>query len=648
MRTSSNATNADSLSWGVSRVTTGDIAAAADLLPEDSLARLSELAAFVEHAHVEVALIAALWQRLCGMSRQVCDDLIEQCADLLLLSPRDSTVRLDADVRKILQEDLKPVALRQLHLAVVEVARTFLVAPRRTEWWCLPRHARYLWAHLPHHLQEAGQHPELESLLSDLQWTAGKIRVLGSATAEADLSLLAEDWADSLTVELSRAAHTLDRVAGEEGGIRACDVTEADTLSSVLVEELSQSPQLSPRIAAFIGREGYTAPRSAPRPPKSVAPRRTFLVPGMTYDLIVQANSAGRLAALTSMGSTHLWDSDTGKMLLGMTTEAVAPAVLSPDWSWAAVPDLFGQVLVVDVASGVILRTLIAPEGSISKLVVAPDGSWLAVTTATKCLRIWDVHSGEVRADIPAVGISATACGNWLVTGRPGPVTVRDPRDGRVLHCLGEIEAYTKLGWPTAADGSWIAVAERGGPLCIWDTQTGEVRYHLTRASGAEPLYVLGAEEDSWLALSSREERSVRIFDTITGGQRAILDQHSAPLCSITTAPDGSWLATAALDDTVRVWDTTTWRTMRVLPGWGKDLVPAADGAWLAVGGRHTTHVWGITDGGLRARIPERRPCTSGPGGGWLALHGGFDFISVYDIPQVPTGIVSAVRPPKS
>jgi hypothetical protein len=89
------------------------------------------------------------------------------------------------------------------------------------------------------------------------------------------------------------------------------------------------------------------------------------------------------------------------------------------------------------------------------------------------------------------------------------------------------------------------------------------------------------------LASASRD-LTVRVWDTLTGKQAHSLEGHSEWVRSVCWSPDGKRLASAAADQTVRIWDATKGEELHTLKGhkeWVRSVCFSPDGKHLASGG---------------------------------------------------------------
>jgi WD40 repeat protein len=89
----------------------------------------------------------------------------------------------------------------------------------------------------------------------------------------------------------------------------------------------------------------------------------------------------------------------------------------------------------------------------------------------------------------------------------------------------------------------------------------------------------------------------------------ATLTGHTDPVYAVTWSPSGDTLATAGFDNTVRLWDSATWKEIRTYEGHTKLVLTVAyspDGRQLASGSLdHSVRIWDL---------PARRPEKTIPG----------------------------------
>ena len=321
-----------------------------------------------------------------------------------------------------------------------------------------------------------------------------------------------------------------------------------------------------------------------------------------------------------AVGKVQTWNTASWQPLARLTGHAdmVRAVAVAPDGSWLATSS-YNAVRVWSTATWQEKASLaghgdMTGQGDID-LAVAPDGAWLASCGEDGKVRIWDtvaLQPGAARASRTHVvrAIVAAPDGSWLATSgdeqtaaaseadtRFGAGTVRiwDAATAQPRAALTCRFRYLKTpAVAVAPDGIWLATDDDRG-VRIWDTARWQP---LATLSSCPYSYraVAVARDGGWLATGNDSE--ILVWDTATWQRVIALTGHAETVETVAFAGNGSWLATSSYD-AVRVWDTTTWQTLATLTGHfriaapGPVMATAADGSWLATGGRHgKVRIW--------------------------------------------------------
>jgi WD40 repeat protein len=277
----------------------------------------------------------------------------------------------------------------------------------------------------------------------------------------------------------------------------------------------------------------------------------------------------------------------------------------APDGKRLAMAGGGGSVKVWDLTPACDRRTIHVPaeggKSAVDWLAFAADGQTLLTHTYQGTLGRWDVFSGQgvtlpPRARRSSVRPASAPCGSVVtVDGALNQVYVWGPAGA-------EVQALRYPGPPisavaVSADGRRVAFADEADSPAVnlWDVGSPQAR-ELARLSG--PCYRLAFAPDG-RAVAAAESSRVVLLDATQGRLLASLDGHREDVLDLAFSPDGRLLATAGRDRTVRVWDCVTGRERNCLCK-HSDAVEAVlfapDGKTLAsVGGE--VILWSVAHG---------------------------------------------------
>lgn len=287
------------------------------------------------------------------------------------------------------------------------------------------------------------------------------------------------------------------------------------------------------------------------------------------------------------------------------------------------------DVHVIDLTSQKNMATLAGHDGPIADLHLAPDGTTLVVTGGRAgqfgSIAVWDLSRAErlrvVRGHADTILDSALSPdGTTLATcSYDRLITLWDIAEGQELRSLRE-HTDAVYGVAFAPDGKTVASVGGDRTLKLWDPADGRRLVSLSDATAE--LYAVAFSADGKTVFAGGVDHTLRAWRL--AGEAATLAlsafAHDAPIVRLALAPDGTTLASASEDRTVKLWDAATLEPRRAIPGladWPLALDFAPDGSTLALGlynGRVVVHE--VEDGRLDAELlgePEPPAASAAP-----------------------------------
>jgi len=292
-----------------------------------------------------------------------------------------------------------------------------------------------------------------------------------------------------------------------------------------------------------------------------------------------------------------------------------------------------------EISTGRELRTFSSESGWSTEGVAAlsPDGRYIAIAASTS-VSLREVETGRdlpflMSNDTGAItALAFSSNGKWLVAGGwGGGITIRDMSSGYSHAFAAHSGLITSIA--ISPDSHWFASASSDRTIKLWELDTikslnrvaadievskyGAVITKLSEQldygrTGKQRQTLLGHSQSvnsiavalngSWLA-SASSDGSIRIWDVRSGREASILETHSSPTYAITISPDGRWIASAGESKSIRLWDASRGQEIRSFPGHNEPVTTlkfSHDGNLLASGSQdRSVKLWNVASGDL-------------------------------------------------
>ena len=293
-------------------------------------------------------------------------------------------------------------------------------------------------------------------------------------------------------------------------------------------------------------------------------------------------------------------------------------------------------------------------------LAVSPDGARIASAGKDRSIRFWDATALNGREGLDAVtqkhghevwSVEFSPDGRYLASASWGERNVRvwDARGGAVLHTIPLApDAMNLFHLAFSPDGERIATAaaslKREALVNVAPVGTGGPGFEFREVKSV-PFFVTFDPTGRYLVREG-PDHTVQVRDADTGKVVGVVGRHKLQIWGMAFSPDGSRLATASNDGTVRVW---AWNPARLGPeqqpeleldvrvdGYGNRVAFSHDGRHLATGGEGASvNVWDAQSGALRHMLNGHTgdvfAVAFSRDGRWLATAGEDTTVRIWD-----------------
>ena len=335
----------------------------------------------------------------------------------------------------------------------------------------------------------------------------------------------------------------------------------------------------------------------------------------------LSCSSDGRYIVSTNTRVVAVWDSTSYELITKLSTSirsTINFVAFSPNSQHVASSYMDGSVRLWDVLSGKEIVPEMGERGDpVYALAFLGDGTRLMSGGQDKNITVWDTKTGRMDHK-PLTGhtktilcLASVPTGTRFASGsRDRSIRLWDAVTGKGIlsFMAGNFGAVTALAY--TPDGQRLISASDNKMIYVWDANNGTL-LHLP-ANNQDPfilhghksaVYCLSVSPDGTLLASASKDTSVRLWDIRAGAElTALVRQHRLPVRCVAFTADGKRIVTGSSNDAIlRVWDIESTGSMGI-PRRHKGLVGSlafsSDGKYLVSGGKdRRVQVWSVETG---------------------------------------------------
>jgi len=215
---------------------------------------------------------------------------------------------------------------------------------------------------------------------------------------------------------------------------------------------------------------------------------------------------------------------------------------------------------------------------NVAGAVYIPDQRRIITCSSDGSLRLWNLESGVQigndwrdddgggdRIDAEVWTIALSPNGKTVASGsRDGKVRLWDVEMKKVVaKWSGHTRRTRSLCW--SVDGERVVSGSEDGTIRVWDVQSGDTVLGPIKTGHWWVCAVIYSPDTTKIATGGGEENALKIWDAKTGNLLSTI-KHVSIVCSLAWTSDHKKIITGS-ETSIRIFDTATWQQIAILEG---------------------------------------------------------------------------------
>jgi len=357
--------------------------------------------------------------------------------------------------------------------------------------------------------------------------------------------------------------------------------------------------------------------------------------------------------------TARVWDTATFEPLILLNAHATQLTALdfSPNGQLLACSDSLETIFIWDFTTYRIRKRLQGARGQISCLAFAPDGRYVASGGSERVIYCADLEQGEPgrtgshsSIDLSGfrrsgTGMALSPDGTRVATASDATLVVWDTLTGQSLLQFEGEASFDSLAF--SPDGHWLAGGGADASIRLWEAANGQLRTHFQDTENPQPVSSLAFSPGSAILASASAVGTEVLLWNVAGGVPELLIPDALDGCTIESLafhPQGNllavggidWLATGGSNGAVSIWNLSERCETATFEGGVTCLVFHPTGHWLAAAALDKSIcIWDLKGRRLTAELVGHQETVTSvaysPDGRWLASGGDDRILCLWD-----------------